>query len=223
MEELELLLARRKLFQAAKSPEEIKVLYEKTLADFPVRYMFSTMDYAEQKIPDILQRRDFFNEHVGFGKIIDIGSGDGYFSIELAKSGREIVGVDMLAHRVLRAQEKAKKLGLNASFLHGYAENIPLESKQFDTAILSHMLEHVYNPVQVLLEAARVTKTNGRIIAIVPPIIGKDPTHIRCIQSNELKLMLEQFGPVSQEYVVGTKGIGYICTVLQNSFLLKNS
>lgn len=209
----QLFLRRRQLFQAAQSPEEIRDLYTRTLTDFPVRYRYSTQDYARQGVPDIIMRRDWLDEHVPPGLVVDIGCSDGYFALELASDSRRVIGIDMLERRVERANMTAQEERRNAQFVLGLAEEIPYDNDHFDTAILSHMLEHVYDPEAVLREAVRVTKPRGTLIAIVPPDIGRDPTHIRCILSRDLRSMLSEYGNVSQEYIVGTKGIGYICTI----------
>jgi ubiquinone/menaquinone biosynthesis C-methylase UbiE len=207
-------LERRRLFQEAVSPEEIKFLYQKTLKDFPIRYKHSTIDYANQGVPEVIQRKNYFNKIIPPGKIADLGSGDGYFAIELGKiPGRKVFGVDMLEHRVKRANETAKLNNSNSTFVHGFAEEVPYETNFFDTTILSHMLEHVHNPEKVLNEAMRITKSKGQVIVIVPHDIGYDPTHIRAISPKELKDMLKPFGRIGEKQIVGTKGYGYVCTL----------
>ncbi|MDA3836909.1 MAG: class I SAM-dependent methyltransferase [Nanoarchaeota archaeon] len=216
LEELEkLFLKRRKLFQLAKSPEDICELYEKTLAQFPIRYKFSTQDYAEQNVPDVILRNEWFLKNVLEGLVVDIGCSDGYFALSLANSKRKIIGIDMLKKRVNRANQVAISLKKNAEFVLGFSEKIPYPDNYFDSSILSHMLEHVYNPEISLKEAVRVTKNKGRLIAIVPPNIGRDPTHIRWIPSKDLKQMLSKYGNVSEEFKVGIKGIGYILTIVK--------
>lgn len=212
-----LFLERRKLFQMANSPKKIRDLYKRTLEEFPLRYKFSTQDYASQGVPDVLMRNKWLQEHVSEGIILDIGCGDGYFALELANSSRRLIGVDMLDQRVNRANNVANKLNKNAEFISCFAEQLPYSDNYFDTTILSHMLEHVHNPDVTLLESIRVTKSKGKLIAIVPTDIGRDPTHIRVLHFADLNKMLSQYGQVSQKYIIGTKGIGYILTVDKSS------
>ncbi|MCK9186422.1 class I SAM-dependent methyltransferase [Candidatus Gracilibacteria bacterium] len=208
-----LFLQVRGQFQRANSPEEIQHLYERTLAQFPIRYRFSTQDYAQQGVPDILQRRLWFEQVIPQGNVIDVGCADGYFALELASPIRKMTGVDMLEKRVAKANRVAEENRTNATFIKGFAEEIPFTDETFDAAILSHMLEHVHDPARVLEEVVRVTKTGGKLIAVVPHEIGRDPTHIRYIPSTQLRDMLAEYGEVSPEYIVGTKGIGYVIKI----------
>lgn len=50
----------------------------------------------------------------------------------------------------------------------GIAEALPFRDHSFDTVICSEVLEHVRDPRVVLAEIARVTKSNGRLLATVP-------------------------------------------------------
>lgn len=210
-----LFLAYRKLFQKAKLPETVKWLYENIIIALPERYKNSSIiKYAEQWVPDILLRKEFFETHTWNWIIVDIGSSDWYFAVELGKSShREVIGIDMLPDRVERANQFARDNNTNTKFICGFAENIPLEDDVSDTSILSHMLEHVQSPLKVLDETYRITKSWGKIIAIVPDNIWRDPTHIRFIKSEQLLNWLEKYGKVSEKYLVWTKWIGYICQI----------
>ena len=210
-----LFLSYRELFQKAKLPETVKWLYENIIIALPERYKDSSIiKYAEQWVPDIILRQEFFEVNIWTWTVVDIGSSDWYFSVELGKNPqRTVIGIDMLPERVERANQFAKDNNANTKFICGFAENIPLEDDISDTSILSHMLEHVQNPLQVLDEAYRITKSWGRIIAIVPDNIWRDPTHIRFIESAQLSNWLAKYGKVSEKHTVWTKWIGYICQI----------
>lgn len=49
---------------------------------------------------------------------------------------------------------------------------LALESQSFDTVLLTDVLEHIYQPVQLLSEVARVLRPAGRLIMGVPFLYG---------------------------------------------------
>lgn len=63
--------------------------------------------------------------------------------------------------------EAAKKLGKNIEGYTSLFEEFKPERK-YDTIIMSHVLEHVQDPVMVLKKAKGWLNQNGRIIAVVP-------------------------------------------------------
>ncbi len=52
--------------------------------------------------------------------------------------------------------------------IHDINEPLPLEGGQFDTVIMSDVLEHIKKPATVMNEIARVLKPGGRLIMNVP-------------------------------------------------------
>jgi 2-polyprenyl-3-methyl-5-hydroxy-6-metoxy-1,4-benzoquinol methylase len=81
---------------------------------------------------------DFIEKEIGFDKdlkIIDIGCGTGRHSIELAKRGYAMTGIDLSESLLEKAREKAKHNGVKVDFLRHDARNLPFV-KQFDVAIM---------------------------------------------------------------------------------------
>jgi 2-polyprenyl-3-methyl-5-hydroxy-6-metoxy-1,4-benzoquinol methylase len=81
---------------------------------------------------------DFIEKEINFNKklnIIDIGCGTGRHSIELAKRGYTITGIDLSESLLEKAGKKAALHGLSIEFLHHDARNLPFEN-QFDVAIM---------------------------------------------------------------------------------------
>lgn len=81
---------------------------------------------------------DFIEQETGFKKsqkIIDVGCGTGRHSIELAKRGYSVTGIDLSKSMVARAKEKAMQGSLQVEFLNLDARNLPFNN-QFDLAIM---------------------------------------------------------------------------------------
>lgn len=81
---------------------------------------------------------DFIEKELNFDKslyMIDVGCGTGRHSIELAKRGYSIVGIDLSEAQLSRAREKANSSQLDIDFQQQDARNLPFE-KSFDVAIM---------------------------------------------------------------------------------------
>ena len=81
---------------------------------------------------------DFIEEEIGFNKqlkILDIGCGTGRHSIELAKRGYQVTGIDLSDSLLEKAKEKAARLKLNVSFEKCDARSLTY-SNEFDVAIM---------------------------------------------------------------------------------------
>lgn len=109
------------------------------------------------------------------GRVLDIGCGDGKidFFIQNQKPEIHIEGIDPLA----RDDSFIKVTLFDGS-------HIPFDDKTFDSSLLIDVLHHTENPVEILLEAKRVTKNH---------IIIKD--HIKSDMWSEVLLkMMDKAG-----------------------------
>ena len=72
-------------------------------------------------------------------KVLELGPGPGYFSVEVAKNIPEgnLLLVDLQSEMLDKAKKRLIKSGLNndnVSFQQGDAENLPLKNNSFDIA-----------------------------------------------------------------------------------------
>lgn len=93
------------------------------------------------------------------GKILDIGAGVGDFLATAQKDGWNTVGFEPNAN----AKEIAKNKGI--SFIDSFLE---IENHSLDVITMWHVLEHVPNLEQQILELKRMLKPNGTLIVAVP-------------------------------------------------------
>ncbi len=90
------------------------------------------------------------------GRILDIGSGEGALLQRLSDQnfGEELYSLEISKSAVATILQRDFTRVRECRLFDGYT--IPYESRQFDLAILSHVLEHAEYPRKLLYEAARV-------------------------------------------------------------------
>jgi SAM-dependent methyltransferase len=54
-----------------------------------------------------------------FGRVLDLGCGTGQWSVQLARRGWQVTGVDVVAKAVHAAERRAREAGVEARFVHG--------------------------------------------------------------------------------------------------------
>lgn len=95
-------------------------------------------------------------------KVLDIGCGDGAFLKRAAQIGWEAWGVEP------DAKATARLSGFKV--LQGSLPNIPLPDASFDFITLSHVIEHLHDPVAALKEIHRLLKPGGQVWIATPNI-----------------------------------------------------
>lgn len=114
---------------------------------------------------------DFIEQEINHDKslkIIDIGCGTGRHSIELAKRGYKITGIDLSESQLKRAREKAKEQQAGVDFQKHDARNLPFEG-EFDLAIMLceggfSLMETDEMNFEILKNATKALKENGKLI-----------------------------------------------------------
>ncbi|OIN96452.1 hypothetical protein AUJ66_06175 [Candidatus Desantisbacteria bacterium CG1_02_38_46] len=195
---------KRNYFRSSSSKE---VLHNR-LIKFYAPFMLFYMNARPEKFlgSDILGRRDFFIKHTQ-PPAVDIGMQDGYFVRELKKNSIDAVGTDCVRLLV----KMAKKSDPGGEYYHSFAEELPFPENTFQTAICSHLLEHVLRPEDVLKEVRRILKVGGKIIAVVPYSLEIEPTHLREYNNKESLLAeVGKFFKIESYHEKIGEGHGYI-------------
>ena len=107
----------------------------------------------ERKIVDAIV------EKIKSGTIVDLGSGTGYLSIEIAKGapGLQVHGIDLSRQMVKMARRHARGVK-NVQFELGNAAALPFEDDSIDFIVSTGSLHHWNRPVKVFDECYRVLK-----------------------------------------------------------------
>jgi ubiquinone/menaquinone biosynthesis C-methylase UbiE len=97
--------------------------------------------------------------------LADLGCGTGALTLELARSGARVVGVDQSAAMLKLARRATRELP-NVELHQGSLEALPLPDRACDVALLVLALSYVAEVEPVLREALRILKPGGRLLAV---------------------------------------------------------
>jgi len=99
---------------------------------------------------------------MGKGTILDLGSGTGYLSIEIAKRSPSlrVYGIDLSRQMVKIARRHAKGVG-NARFVFGNAAKLPFRNNSIDLVVSTGASHHWKTPRLVFEECHRILRPGG--------------------------------------------------------------
>lgn len=142
-------------------------------------------------------------------KVLDLGCGVGTFSMELARMGVEVTGLDYSEESISICRRLAQDLNLKAEFVLADATSTGFASASFDVIICADLVEHLYLEVfeRLIGEVKRVLKVGGKLIIWTPNpghifeymkqrniILKKDEGHVGYRTLRELKEELTDQG-----------------------------
>lgn len=105
--------------------------------------------------------------HVSKGaNILEVAPGPGYLSIELAKKGFNVTGVEISSDFVYIEKNNAKEASVSVDFKEGNASNLPCKDNFFDFIVCSAAFKNFKEPVKALSEMHRVLKQGGTSLII---------------------------------------------------------
>jgi SAM-dependent methyltransferase len=109
-------------------------------ADDPVvaAYASPKLDFIEQVIP------------LAEASVLDVGCGNGVFTLYLRDRCRSVTGVDFSAHML--SENPCQPL------IQADVERLPIRSDAYDVCFEANVLHHVDNPRRVVQEMARVSR-----------------------------------------------------------------
>ncbi len=102
---------------------------------------------------------------VGFGDGLEIGSGTGYFSLNLLQLGliERLTATDISPGMLRRLSTTAAALGLEAETVATEAEQLPFEDESFDLVFGHAVLHHIPDLDRAFSEFLRVLRPGGAI------------------------------------------------------------
>lgn len=97
-------------------------------------------------------------------KILDIGTGAGFFAILLAQAGHHVTGIDMSGDMIHEAKANSLAFGCRADFRQMNAMELAFASECFDAVITRNLTWTLPDVMEAYREWHRVLKPNGILL-----------------------------------------------------------
>jgi len=135
------------------------------------------------------------------GKLLEVGCGNGSTLSLLADIGWDAEGLDFDQEAVSNARSKGLEVRCGGLVSQSY------EAEKFDVVVMSHVIEHIYQPIEFLVECRRILKPNGQLIILTPNACSlghlifsnnwrglEPPRHLHIFNPMSLKALLMKAG-----------------------------
>ena len=125
------------------------------------------LSYIPLLVPGLrakLEESIFHLDFIKDGTLLDIGCGTGDFINHMTMLGWNAEGIDTDRQAVQICQNR----NLNVKVGHLNEQKYP--DDYFDIIVLKHVIEHVPNPIELLMECRRIIKPGGKILLLTPNV-----------------------------------------------------
>jgi 2-polyprenyl-3-methyl-5-hydroxy-6-metoxy-1,4-benzoquinol methylase len=133
------------------------------------------------------------------GRLLEVGCGSGSMLKGMADLGWRVQGIDFDPAAVENSKRKGLEVHLGTLGAIRYPENY------FDAVTMSHLVEHVQDPLELLKECHRILKPSGRLSLVTPNLNSAGhrihgsswfhldpPRHLQIFTLDSLKLLLTE-------------------------------
>jgi SAM-dependent methyltransferase len=141
----------------------------------------------QQRVMDTFE--NLFHNILGsplHGRVLDLGCGDGSVTEAFRRRGLDASGID---------------IGHGVDF---EADPLPHREDEFDIVLMYSVIEHIYNPGNMLAEVRRVLKKGGKLLVITPNFdlahwltceksFYDDPTHVHPYSPTSLEHLMKLY------------------------------
>ena len=134
-------------------------------------------------------------------RLLDVGCGSGEFLSRMRERGWAVIGVE--PDPVAAAAARRDDLDVR----DGMLEDAAFADESFDAVVLSHVIEHVHDPIALLRECGRILRPGGRLVLTTPNLtsvghrrFGADwrglepPRHLHVFSVESLASCVDQVG-----------------------------
>ncbi len=98
--------------------------------------------------------------------VLDVGCGAGFLALLLAARGHHVTGSDLAPEMIAQARAKARRAGLEATFVTGDAEAPDFADESFDLLVSRHLFWTLPHPEAALTAWVRLMRPGGRVAIV---------------------------------------------------------
>lgn len=96
-------------------------------------------------------------------KILDVGTGPGFFSIIMALNNHDVTGIDITPEMIAQAKNNALYYKAKVDFRLVKDNELPFDEGEFDMIICRDVIWNIKDPISYLKDLNRVLKKGGRL------------------------------------------------------------
>ena len=149
-----------------------KKFYDENLQDKSINDIGSIKRARRKMMYDNIRRYQFIQKIISKkSRVLEIGSGHGFFLEIMKTNGFDIIGYDISKEK----RKYSKKITDVPVYDININEKIPADNK-FDIVVLFHTLEHITEPITLLKNIKKLLKPKGKILIEVP---NSDDFHLK--------------------------------------------
>lgn len=148
----------------------------------------------------------------GRGRLLDIGCGYGFFLQEMGSRGWQVEGIEV--------SQAGRKYTRDKWDIHVYSqplENLAIPESSFDVITLFYVIEHLLDPLGLLIEVKRVIKPDGLVLLRWPhstPIVRMLGPLSKKLDLYHTPYHLYDFSPGTMEKMLSFCGFREIETMI---------
>ena len=107
-------------------------------------------------------------------KVLDVGTGAGFFAAILSKLGHEVTGIDMSTKMLSEAEKNLRELNLHADFRKMNAQSLNFADETFDVVVTRNLTWTLPDVKAAYREWFRVLKVGGVLMNFDSDFGGKN-------------------------------------------------
>jgi len=157
-------------------------------------------------------------DHTRPGSMYEVGCSTGYTLSELRKKGWRVTGCDPSSAAAIVAAEL-----YDIEIQAGQFDDIELPNEEFNLVLISHVLEHLYEPIECLNKSYKILKNEGYLLVEVPCLTNPENwgngyftfEHINIFSKNVLLRCIVKAGFLPKNILISLNSTSYpVVTVI---------
>lgn len=140
-------------------------------------------------------------------KILDVGTGAGFFAIILSKLGHKVIGADMSAKMIAEAEKNSADFNCTAKFIKMDAQKLDFSDEIFDVVVSRNLTWTLPDVIEAYREWRRVLKVGGLLMNFDSDLGGvtfKKSSDAKDIHSDVDEKLIAECNEIKSELRIST-------------------